>query len=535
MPVQPTYPGVYTQEIPSGVRTITGVSTSVAAFLGAAKRGPIDIPITITSYSEFEKKFGGITRDLELGYSVKQFFLNGGTQAIIVRLAPNATAAETTLLDINGGNTLTIKALNKGSAGENITIRIDYKTTNPDSLFNLTVNYNNINNPAEDNFELFRNLSMDSQHNRYVQNIINDSSNLIIAERDSNINFNIKGKLTSGDNPAPHQLPDATHNTFRIKIDGAVPLDVPLDHNVITNFTELKDAITAINGITCSVVLDTLKIVSDTPGENSSVEILPGLTHDASTHLKLTLGSGAKIIDGSSAFRPKEAPDRSTLTSDTIIEADIQALDLSINNNFLINIDNGSAVTVSIGSNPIVDTTDLTTMLPEIAERIQNAVRSLRPGSPPFDKCTCIFDGTDKLVLSPGSRGSQSSILVTSGSGKLANALKLISGNFTGAPDVKLLGGSEDPITDANRYVAYTGNEAQRTGIYALEGVDLFNIMCLPAVVNNGIISVAEAYCKSRRAFLIVDAHPANDKPDEMLNALPGVPKSDSAAVYYPD
>ena len=41
MPVQPTYPGVYVQEVPSGVRTITGVSTSVAAFVGMVNRGPL--------------------------------------------------------------------------------------------------------------------------------------------------------------------------------------------------------------------------------------------------------------------------------------------------------------------------------------------------------------------------------------------------------------------------------------------------------------------------------------------------------------
>jgi phage tail sheath protein FI len=34
MPIQPTYPGVYIQEVPSGVRTITGVSTSIGAFFG---------------------------------------------------------------------------------------------------------------------------------------------------------------------------------------------------------------------------------------------------------------------------------------------------------------------------------------------------------------------------------------------------------------------------------------------------------------------------------------------------------------------
>ena len=42
MPATLTYPGVYIEEIPSGVRTITGVATSITAFVGRALRGPTD-------------------------------------------------------------------------------------------------------------------------------------------------------------------------------------------------------------------------------------------------------------------------------------------------------------------------------------------------------------------------------------------------------------------------------------------------------------------------------------------------------------
>jgi phage tail sheath protein FI len=86
MPVTPTYPGVYIQEIPSGVRTITGVATSLTAFIGRALRGPTDDAITINSYGDFERIFGGLWADSTLGYAVRDFYLNGGGQAIIVRL-----------------------------------------------------------------------------------------------------------------------------------------------------------------------------------------------------------------------------------------------------------------------------------------------------------------------------------------------------------------------------------------------------------------------------------------------------------------
>jgi len=77
---------VYVEEIPSGVRTITGVATSITAFIGRALRGPTDDPITINSYGDFERIFGGLWVDSTLGYAVRDFYLNGGSQAIIVRL-----------------------------------------------------------------------------------------------------------------------------------------------------------------------------------------------------------------------------------------------------------------------------------------------------------------------------------------------------------------------------------------------------------------------------------------------------------------
>jgi phage tail sheath protein FI len=86
MPVTPTYPGVYIEEIPSGVRTITGVATSITAFIGRAQRGPTDEPITINGFGDFERIFGGMWAESKLGYAVRDFYLNGGARAIIVRL-----------------------------------------------------------------------------------------------------------------------------------------------------------------------------------------------------------------------------------------------------------------------------------------------------------------------------------------------------------------------------------------------------------------------------------------------------------------
>ena len=86
MPATLTYPGVYVEEIPSSVRTIVGVPTSVAAFIGRALRGPVNDAFVVNNFGDFERTFGGLGTDYPMSYAVSDFFLNGGGQAVVVRL-----------------------------------------------------------------------------------------------------------------------------------------------------------------------------------------------------------------------------------------------------------------------------------------------------------------------------------------------------------------------------------------------------------------------------------------------------------------
>jgi phage tail sheath protein FI len=81
-----SYPGVYVEELPGGVRSIPGVSTSTTAFVGSAKDGVVGRAVAIQTFGEFEACFGGLDRRSQMGYAVRQFFLNGGREAIIVRV-----------------------------------------------------------------------------------------------------------------------------------------------------------------------------------------------------------------------------------------------------------------------------------------------------------------------------------------------------------------------------------------------------------------------------------------------------------------
>src|SRR5262249_28035957 len=142
MAVAPTYPGVYIEEVPSGVHTITGVSTSIAAFVGYTPRGTVDEAVHIFSFADFERAFGGIAPDAPLTKCVKHFFQNGGTEAYVVRTALNAAAASVLMKDASvtaGVERLKVTAFGSGAWGNALQIDIDYATSNPSSLFNLTV------------------------------------------------------------------------------------------------------------------------------------------------------------------------------------------------------------------------------------------------------------------------------------------------------------------------------------------------------------------------------------------------------------
>ena len=89
MPVMPpvSYPGVYAQEVSGTIRSIEGVSTSIAVFIGRTKLGPLNKPKHCPNYEEFEKTFSSAYAKSDLARSVRLFFQNGGTRCYVVRIA----------------------------------------------------------------------------------------------------------------------------------------------------------------------------------------------------------------------------------------------------------------------------------------------------------------------------------------------------------------------------------------------------------------------------------------------------------------
>ena len=176
MPIAFSYPGVYIQEVSSGVRTITGVATSIAAFVGYFSRGPMAEARLVQSPLDFEREFGGVHPDSLASYAVQQFFANGGQQAWVVRTA----AAEEPPAPEPAGVTLdqdwSVEATTPGTWGNELEVSIEH-ADEPLGAFNLTVVLNQGGRPVD--AETFRFLSTDPDDPRFAETIVNAESKLV--------------------------------------------------------------------------------------------------------------------------------------------------------------------------------------------------------------------------------------------------------------------------------------------------------------------------------------------------------------------
>lgn len=164
-----TYPGVYIEEISSGQHTITGVATSIAAFVGWAPQGPINEAVMVESFAEYQARYGTFVPGISLAYAVNQFFQNGGSQAYIVRIVDSTTAAVGT--NTIGG--LVLYASNPGGWSSSIFVTIS-NVSGGGTTFNLL-----LTNASGLPLESYTNLSLSSTSPQYVVTVINSDSNFL--------------------------------------------------------------------------------------------------------------------------------------------------------------------------------------------------------------------------------------------------------------------------------------------------------------------------------------------------------------------
>jgi uncharacterized protein len=162
------------------------VATSITAFVGRARKGIPDEPVQIFSFGDYERKFGGLWDKSTMSFAVRDFFLNGGGSAVIVRVHNDALPAEirlpTGLPDPN--DELDLVAISPGTWGDSLGVKIDYNTKDPSDtkLFNITIS------EEGGGSEKFFNVSvdpLDKSKANYLTRVLEQGSSLMRVIKDS--------------------------------------------------------------------------------------------------------------------------------------------------------------------------------------------------------------------------------------------------------------------------------------------------------------------------------------------------------------
>jgi phage tail sheath protein FI len=238
-----SYPGVYVQEVPSGVRTIVGVGTSIAMFIGRAKTGQMNVPVQCLSYEDFVRAFSASDAGSDLWRAVKLFFTNGGTQCYVMRIAKGALASSVMLRnDTNTATVLKVEAKSAGLFGDDIRMAVSYNTQLPEATFNLEVfRWSKASTGAlqRTGIENYVALSMDPKHPRYAPDIVNRASALVQLTDQlvaaAATGFSQSGYAMSARTDAifrtqwmAHVGAAVTTNRLRISVDGNASVEVDL-------------------------------------------------------------------------------------------------------------------------------------------------------------------------------------------------------------------------------------------------------------------------------------------------------------------
>lgn len=444
MPVQPTYPGVYVEEIPSGVRPVPSVSTSVAAFIGTFRKGLLNEAVQIFSWGDFQREYGGLDRNSETSYAIHQFFLNGGSEAWVVRIADtetgapptspatNANSAEVVLYEQPGNAGDEIfrvragrrirgeSAENPGEWGNGLRVEVDYNTADPTEQFNLTIS--EVQEVGDRTVvlktETFRNLTMRPNTPNNALEVVNQGSSLVQLDR-------------QGLNPA--NVPDPFVTTFRPASSGT-----------------LGDALPQVPAIPAD-------------GDTFNVDIGTGVI------------AGTIDYDGGAA--PTSYAQLQPFLENAVRAA---AADSSVPDG-LKPLLTGAQVKL-IGNNTVANP----------ARFFVQLGRAARPYNP---ATTLALTGAAATALQ-----------LTSAVGATENVQQnALAGGRDGTPPAP--GTSFRPVPVS----FFQGQQAVKTGLYALDDVDLFNILCIPEAVTlsatamRTLYTEAISYVESRRAMLIVD------------------------------
>lgn len=584
MVVAPTYPGVYVQEVPSGVRTIVGVSTSTALFVGSCADGPLDTPIQCLTYTDFARAFSEDSSGSELPLQVKLFFLNGGTTAYVMRIANGAKQAQVTIDREDKSPSLVLTAVGAGLRGNQIRAAVTYDTDQPEATFNLELFRWDIapsGDPVKARTETWRNLSMNTASANYAPAFVTQNSRLVNVAAAvpvvSSAAFSQSGRpidMAAGPFPAAwNAIVTAASNQFEISVGGSRYLTVTLPLAGITTeatmitamTTAIQNALAVLPGnLGANISVATVgapPAVIGTPDGSSWIQIKhtgadvfirPSLTNDVAIPLMLGTAQGGYEVGAFAAARP--APTGSTILPRAIVGSAVTAL-ASIDPATVLSMTlDGTAINFSTAAPLGLQTGGATQAgyidsypasanghndgLREKLRLIVQYVADFAAANPTFPWTASSWgyrlnfsrrDGVDNVA--PAAAPSFVAWAPTAAMRDDNVRYFSLGTSGTGAYQTAGVAGVDGAAPHASDYAA--------AYLVADREVDIFNLLVLPAangVVQEQLWGAASVFCLQRRAFLLMDAPvwgSAQIATNNVDNLRIGLVK-DYSALYFP-
>jgi phage tail sheath protein FI len=583
MPVTPTYPGVYIEEVPSGVRTITGVATAITAFIGRAPRGTVNAPVRVQNFGDYTRAFGGLSLDSTMSFAVQQFFNNGGTDAIIVRVyeppAGGATGIGSGVLaaDMRARGTLTLAS--QPVVGETMTLDstvytfqangaplVEPVAPGPGQPVPMAVNVELGATLAEtqqtiiraiNNFGStgFRRSSTAEESVTAADQFVNNQ--LILTATDDGAAGNAiataatfadpansfdgaalgttsagrdlagaaaaQGTLSITSQPAAGQTFTINGRVYTFDATGALD-DTIADH------IEIGAAI----GATRTNVINAIDAIG-TPGtgystpttQNTDVDAAPGPTAAAIVLTARTPGAAGNAITTEETMAAAGNDFDGTTLGTTRAGSDgapIASLTLEAKNPGAWSTNIRIDVTHAIANPADLNAFSL---------QIEEIDPSLPAGAPPL-RTERFFN----LSVDPMSPLHVDGVLAA------RSQLVRVGTTSTERPGLGNAGfaltGGDDGLPLDDNSISEAGLEANKQGLWSLQNADLFNILCIPPLAFDTDIGpttrdAALKYCKDRRAFFVVDPPgawvdvTAAETGVDSLNL-----RDENAAIYFP-
>jgi phage tail sheath protein FI len=577
MAVTPTYPGVYIQELPSPVHTITGVATSITAFIGYTGRGIDNRAEMVLSFSDFERAFGGIEKDSELSYAVQQFFTNGGSQAYVVRVPHHgATGASVTFAG------LTFTALSSGSwANGELLIAVDLNNVaaSEPTSFNLT-----IANLDDGTVETFSSVSLNPAKSSYVVAVVNDpdTGSQLVNVTAGTLSTTAPPKVT-GILGASTLISQVNASLSGTALAGTAALTA--NSNAVTGTgtsftTALKVGQTVAFGSDPTMTPYTIQAIGSntslTLSSSYSGPVQPStsitlVSATASQDFGLRLGFAGAPLPGTAALVPNSASVTGTGTNFTTSLAVgrfiVFSTDASLTPYRVAAIASDTGLTLAPPYTGPAETLADISVLPAVSSPLPLDIKVFSSGGPiPQTLAGLASQIQNTLNAALSVKWPGATVRCDVGTPSTTTQSVRVTASLPGLPDTVIAFGTPaSSLADASailhlaapasvnvaQYALGTGNAGVQgqtasvagtdgsglpqtgdligdpltfKGIYALDKVDLFNLMSIPDATRatpgnpnsidpnvdpNAIYAAAISYCKKRRAMLLIDPPPA--------------------------